>query len=94
MALSALVSARIRQARRELDLTQAEAAERLGISQNAWATYEAGNRSIGIETLERIAEILEKPIAYFVVEDYEYTIKASLPKAESPGARAKRKRAA
>lgn len=94
MDLKKLVGTRVRQARLDAGLTQTEAAEVVGISQNVWSGYESGRVNIPLDTLARIVEILNRPIEYFVVENYEYMTKAPLPKAESPGARAKKRKAA
>lgn len=66
MELTELVSARIRRARRELELTQADAALRVGINQQTWASYETGKRGVSLEMLEKIARALGKPVTYFV----------------------------
>lgn len=89
-----LAAVRIRDARNDAHLTQAAAADLVGLSQSSWASYERGKVDIPIGMLHRIAKVLGKPIEYFVVEDYEYTVKAPIPKVESPGARAKKKKAA
>lgn len=94
MGLKTLVATRIRQARRELNLNQSEAANLAGMSQQTWASYETGKVNIPLDTLDRISHVLNRPIAFFTVADYEYTVKASVPKAESPGARAKKRKAA
>ncbi len=94
MDLKKLVGVRIRQARRDADLNQQDAADRIGVSQGTWAGYEQGKINVPLDTLQRISEILGKPVEYFVTENYSYEATAPLPKAESPGARAKRRKAA
>jgi transcriptional regulator with XRE-family HTH domain len=90
MGLKLLVASRIRQGRREKGWNQTEAGHRAGLSQQTWGSYETGEINIPLDTLERIAQILEKPIEFFVVADYEYTIKAVNPRAPSKKARSKR----
>lgn len=61
-----LVAANIRYMRKRLFLTQAEAAERIGVTQSTWQTYESGNVSIGIEVLADIARALDVTMADLV----------------------------
>ncbi len=75
MGLKMLVAARIRQARREKGWNQTEAGNRAGMTQQTWASYETGDVNVPLDTLERIAFVLEKPIEFFVVADYEYKVK-------------------
>lgn len=42
--------------------TQAQMADRLGISRSTYANYETGNRSPDLETLEKIREVLDVPM--------------------------------
>ena len=42
-------------------LTQSEAAERAGMSQQTWQKYESGKRSPGVKVLERIAGAIGIP---------------------------------
>ena len=44
--------------RKQRGYTQAELANKLGISRSTYANYESGNRSPDFETLERISDIL------------------------------------
>lgn len=94
MELKRLVGDRIRQARLDKRLTQHGAADLVGITQNVWSAYELGKVNIPLDTLDRIVRVLEKPIGYFVIEDYEYTVKAPVPKDGAREPRAKKKRAA
>lgn len=48
------------------DLTQAELAERLGISQNMISDMESGKRNISIKMAKRIAEVFKVPYKIFV----------------------------
>lgn len=66
MELMELVSSRIRKARREQELSQADAAQRVGINQQTWGSYETGKRGVSLKMLEKIARALGKSVAYFV----------------------------
>ena len=44
--------------RKQCGYTQAQLANKLGISRSTYANYESGNRSPDFETLERISDIL------------------------------------
>lgn len=94
MTLDELVRFRIRNARRGLNLSQAQAAELIGVSQHAWATYELGSRSVSLRMIEKIARAFGRPLEYFLLADYEHVVKEPVPKAESPGTRAKKKKVA
>lgn len=57
---------RIKIARVEMDMTQADLAEATGILQKSISRYETGISLPTLETLEKIAEMLEKPFGYFL----------------------------
>ena len=57
---------RIQQAREERGLTQEELAARLGCTQSALSNYELGKRRLYLAGLEKIAQILGKPLDYFM----------------------------
>ena len=63
--IAKLVARRIKIARAERDMNQEELAEVLNISQKAVSKWERGNTNIGVITLSRIADALQKPIEYF-----------------------------
>ncbi|MBM4445813.1 MAG: helix-turn-helix transcriptional regulator [Chloroflexi bacterium] len=60
------IGMRIQQTRKELGLTQEELAARLGCTQAALSNYELGKRRLYLASLEQIAEILGKPLSYFL----------------------------
>ena len=60
------IGMRIQQARQELGITQQEMASRLGCTQAALSNYELGKRRLYFASLEQIAEILGKPMSYFL----------------------------
>jgi len=60
------IGMRIQQARQELGLTQQELASRLHCTQAALSNYELGKRRLYFASLEQIAEILGKPMSYFL----------------------------
>ena len=59
---------RLKEARENRAVTQATAAEALGIPRTAMVQMEAGNRSISTLELARLAELYERPIAEFFSE--------------------------
>lgn len=89
MTTRQIIAHRIRQARLSRDWTQEYAAERIGVSSRAWVKYEASG---GVPTprLVDIARLFNLSLDWFVTEDDSM----ALPKAESPGARAKKRKAA
>lgn len=61
------IGARIREAREELELSQSELAEEVGYaSPTAISLIESGQRKVSIEDLERISDVLETPIEFFL----------------------------
>ncbi len=60
---------RIRKARRDANMTQGELSERLGVSQGVVSNVETGVSTIDAPDLPLWAEILNKPIMYFFVEE-------------------------
>ncbi len=56
---------RIRQARRDANLTQADLAEKIGVSQGVISNVENGVSTIDAPDLPQWAEALKKPIMYF-----------------------------
>lgn len=57
---------RLRQARLDAGLTQAEVAERLGRPQSYVSKSESGERRVDVVELAVFAELYGKPIAYFL----------------------------
>ncbi len=57
--------ARLRQARRESGLRQAEVAARLGKHQNFVSRCESGERRVDIAELIRFARVYGKPVTFF-----------------------------
>lgn len=66
MDVAKCVAKRIKLARIERDLNQEGLAELLGISPKAVSKWERGATNIGIVTLSRIADALNKPLTYFL----------------------------
>jgi len=60
------IGLKIQEARQELGLTQQELASRLGVTQAALSNYELGKRRLYLANLEQIADLLGKPISYFI----------------------------
>ncbi|NDD58357.1 MAG: XRE family transcriptional regulator [Chlamydiae bacterium] len=59
---------KIKLARVEADMTQADLAEETGILQKSISRYETGIALPTLETLERIVKTLKKPFGYFLDE--------------------------
>ncbi len=59
------IGMRIQEARQELGLTQQELASRLGLTQAALSNYELGKRRLYLANLEKIADVLGKPLSFF-----------------------------
>lgn len=57
---------RIRNLREDHDLTQAELADYLNISQRAYSHYENGERAIPVETLVKLAIYYSTSVDYLV----------------------------
>lgn len=60
-----MLVARIRQARKDAELTQEEAAEALGVSQNWISKTELGTRRVTFLDVEAFAQLYGKPLEYF-----------------------------
>jgi len=60
------IGRKIQKAREEAGLSQEELAARLGCTQAALSNYELGKRRLYLSQLERISEVLGKPITYFL----------------------------
>ncbi len=54
------------QAREDAGLSQEQLASRLGCAQSTLSNYEKGKRRLYLAQLEKIAEILNRPIEYFL----------------------------
>ena len=59
---------RIKLARIEMDMTQADLAQATDILQKSISRYETGQSLPTLETLEKIAMVLKKPFSYFLDE--------------------------
>ena len=57
---------KIQIAREEKRMTQKQLADAIGCSQSALSNYEQGKRRIYLSHLEKLSEVLEKPLEYFV----------------------------
>ncbi|HNX28232.1 MAG TPA: helix-turn-helix transcriptional regulator [Syntrophomonadaceae bacterium] len=60
------IGLKIQLAREEKGLSQDQLAKALGCSQSALSNYEKGKRRLYLSQLEALAEILDKPLDYFV----------------------------
>lgn len=60
------IGIKIQAAREEKGFSQEQLARLVGCSQSALSNYEKGKRRLYLSQLEKIAEILDKPLEYFV----------------------------
>lgn len=58
---------RVAAARTEFKITQDEMAKALGITRQAYALKEHGDRSFSVGELENIAKVTKKPVEYFFI---------------------------
>jgi transcriptional regulator with XRE-family HTH domain len=58
--------ARLRQARHDAGLTQAEVGQRLGLRQNVVSRMESGERRLDPVELARFAAVYGKPVPWFL----------------------------
>jgi len=64
--LSKIVGQNIRKRRSELNMTQTELADKLGITAGAISDIELGKRSPGIKTIAELSEALRIPPSYLL----------------------------
>ncbi|MCA9385112.1 helix-turn-helix transcriptional regulator [Candidatus Dojkabacteria bacterium] len=70
---------RIRDARQDAKLSQLQVAVALGVSDKTISGYESGRISPPINKLEKLADMLKKPVGYFIGSDpRNYTIASRL----------------
>lgn len=67
------IGERLREARRDANLTQDELGEALGLSGNAISKIENGYSSITVESLLKLPSILDRPLSYFLNIQTEFT---------------------
>lgn len=65
MTLKEYIGTRIRSARREKALTQAQLAEAIGKAVESVSNVERGAALVGLDTLFQIAKALDKPMTFF-----------------------------
>src|SRR5215213_8005732 len=63
--LSKIIALKIRSARHEAGMSQVELAKHIGVSFQQLQKYESGTNRITADRLQRLAEIVERPITYF-----------------------------
>lgn len=70
---------KIKKAREESKLSQLQVGVALGVSDKTISGYESGRISPPIDKLQKIADLLKKPIGYFVGSDQrEYKVASRL----------------
>lgn len=63
------IGKRIQKAREEAGMSQGELATALGITQSALSNYELGKRRLYLANLEQLANVLGRPLSYFMEEE-------------------------
>ncbi len=63
------IGKKIQMAREEKGMTQADLAERLGISQAALSNYELGKRRLYLGQIQTLAKVLDKNVNYFIAQE-------------------------
>ena len=62
----ALIGERIRKSRKEINMTQEEFAEAIGVSVGYINQIETGKKCFNLKRFNEIVDIFDKPISYFV----------------------------
>ena len=70
-AIKRTIASNIKRARISANMTQAEAADRLGITAQAVSNFERGINRIENSLLLRMCEIYNVPLSYILGEEYE-----------------------
>ena len=63
--LSKIIALKIRSARHEAGMSQVELAKHIGVSFQQLQKYESGTNRITADRLQRLAQVVERPITYF-----------------------------
>lgn len=71
------IGRKLQQAREDAGLSQEQLASMLGCAQSTLSNYEKGKRRLYLAQLENIAEILNKPIEYFLESHSESSSRLS-----------------
>jgi transcriptional regulator with XRE-family HTH domain len=66
MSLTQIVGRRIRVARIERNVKQADLAEKIDVAPKTLSSWETGSTDIRVHSLEQIAKELGKPVTYFL----------------------------
>lgn len=84
MDIKQTIARRIKMARSERDINQAELGELIGVNAPYITKIESGRIDIRVETLDRIARALRKPISFFFepVEEVSLARAAAEPPVE------------
>lgn len=69
MSRKEIVGQQIKKARQSKSLSQKQLAEKVGISRMMISRYEVGYSEVPIEKLQRLAQILDKPVSFFFGEE-------------------------
>ena len=71
------IGQKLQKAREEAGMSQEELAKRIGCSQAALSYYELGKRRLYVADLEKISNILNRPLTYFLENKEEFELDQS-----------------
>lgn len=77
------IGKKLQLAREEAGLSQEQLASLMGCAQSTLSNYEKGKRRIYLTQLETIAELLDKPIEYFLESSSNQSSETSSPRSIS-----------
>lgn len=76
--LATEIGSRIRAARNKSSMSQAEVADRIGLTQGGYSHLEVGDRLANLELLQRLSELFSVPISAFLPESWLIPIDATV----------------
>ena len=65
-----IIGAKLKEAREYLDISQEDAASRIGINRTALSLIESGQRKLDTVELMALAKLYHRPVAYFTDQDF------------------------
>jgi len=81
--MSTLLGDKIKTARKEADISQLELGVALKVSDKTISGYESGRISPPIDKIIQIAELLKKPVTFFLgIDERDYSIQSRLTSVE------------
>jgi len=68
------IGRKLQRAREEAGLSQEDLAKKLGCTQASLSNYELGKRRLYLSDLQRIGQLLGKPVTYFLEDSEDHSI--------------------